>query len=266
MDEMTVIRKVVSGITINTDTAHCFHTDVKVITEQINGLLKHRNIVQGLFTNQEGQYFLAFWNKPNWDTESLSYHYIDDVQLIDVEHARQWLRNYCPEKLDSFMASMADADNPASMQTLTLRLSTELRNHLSFCAKVADQSLNKLCLNLIYVGMSANQSRSLVSPPQPHRINMPNGKPAIDKFEKAMKFEDPDEQALAQHAETLFSLHRFNFPAFLPYVLHTLYKLVHINKDQSHVLCFVTWLTEFHRVTYEDSLEYHRRNPMQSDV
>ena len=260
MDETSPIRKVIAGASINTETAHCFHSLMKVVTELVDGQLKHRHIVQGLYQNPEGRYFLAFWNKLNWNDEILGYDFVDDAILIEPEQAKQWMSNYCYEKLAAFVTSMDKPDKPASTQTLTLRMNTELRNHLTFIAKVADQSLNKICLNLISAGMSMSAARPQVSPPRPYLIVMPDGKQVVDELEKALKFDDPDEQALAGYAESLFGICRFDYPSFLPFVLRTFYSLLCINKNESHALCFAKWLTDFYRVTYDDSLEYNKRN------
>lgn len=262
MDEFTPIRKVIAGVTINTDTAHSFHLDVKVVSEQTGGQVNHRRIIQGLYQTPDGKYFLAFWNKPNWDNETLSYDFVDDALVVEPEQAKQWMRNYCPDKLDSFIASMGENDKPASMQTLTLRLTTELRNQLTFAAKISDQSLNKVCLNLITAGMSMGNTRGLVAPPQPQYITMPDDRPALDQFGKALKFDNPDEQALAGYAESLYDLWNFNYPGLLPFALHTLYRLIHIVRNKDYVLCFAKWLSQFHRTTYDDAQEYQRRTQL----
>jgi hypothetical protein len=254
MDETAPIRKVISGKSINTETDHCFHSVIKVMSEQVDGQLQHRYIVQSLYQNSEGGYFLAFWNKLNWNDESLSYDFVDDAILIEPEQAKQWMRSYCPENLESFVADMDKACKPASMQTLTLRMRTELRDYLASAAKSHGQSLNKICLELINTGMSANRARPSLFSPQPYYITMPDGKPAVDEFEKALKFDDPSEQELAGYAESLYGFYRFEYPFFLPFALKTLYILIHADKNESHALCFANWLSRFHRVSFSDNL------------
>jgi hypothetical protein len=257
MDEIEPIRKIIKGVSINTETAHCFHSLTKVLTEQVDKQVKHIYIVQGIYKSLEGRYFLAFWNRPIWNDESLSYDCVSDAILIDPEQARQWMSRYCPEKLQSFLVS---TDKSANTQTtVSIRMSTALRDHIAFMA--GDHSLNKICLKLINAGMSMNYASLDLSRPPPYLITMPKGMPAIDEFERALKFDDPDEQALAGYAELLYSLSRLDYPGFLPFVLKTLYRLIHINKNESHALCFVEWLSSFYRVGYNDSLEYNKRHP-----
>lgn len=261
MDELNSIRKIIDGVTINTDTAHNFHLDVKLVSEQVGNHVNHRRMVQGLYQAPDGNYFLAFWNKPNWNNETLSYEFINDATTVAPEQAQQWIRNYCPEKFSGLIASMEGNDKSASMQTLTLRLTTELKNHFTFLAKISDQSINKICLNFINTGMSIGNTRALVSLPPPQDITMPpDGRPALDQFGKALKFVDPDEQALAGYAESLYDIYNFNYPGFLPFALHTLYRLLRIVKREDHALCFSNWLSRFHRATYDDAMEYNRRN------
>ena len=260
MDELNSIRKVIDGVAINTDTAHNFHLDIKLVSEQVGGHVNHRRMVQGLYQAPDGKYFLAFWNKPNWDSETLSYEFINDAIMVEPEQAQQWVRNYCPEKLGGLIASMEGNDKSASMQTLTLRLTTELKNHFTFLSKISDQSINKICLNFINVGMSMGSIRGCVAPPEPQYITMPDGRPVLDQFRKALKFDNPDEQALAGYAESLYDILNFNYPNFLPFALHTLYRLFHIVKIEEHALCFSKWLSLFHRATFEDAMESSRRN------
>lgn len=263
MDETaTPIRKVFDDISINTDIAHCFHSVIKIVSEHDDGQVKHRRMIQGLYQNPDGHFFLAFWNKMNWNDKSFNYDFVDDANLIDPDQATQWMMNYCPDKLESFMASMKQADKSPSTVSVTIRMPTELRDHLALVAKIVNnQSLNKICINLINAGMSMSNTRGSVSRPQPYRITMPNGQFAVDEHEHALEFDDPDEQALAGYAETLFTLYNFDYPSMFPFVLKTLYRLIHINLNEQHLRCFVNWLCEFYRVTYDDSLEYQKRNP-----
>ena len=257
------IRKEVEGIKLNTEISHCLHSAVKVITDHVDGRLEHRHIIQSLYKSPDNHYFLAFWNMPRWDSETLSYAYGNDVSLITPEQAKQWMRTYCPDELENFVTSMDKADKTSSTQTVSLRMSTELRNHLARAESLGGQSLNKVCINLIEAGLSMASSRSFVClPSQFDVMMMPDRKtPAVDKFEKALKFENPDEQELAGYSETLCYLYRFDYPSFLPFVLRTFYRLMRINKNISHTQCFAEWITAFYRVTYQDGLEYARKNP-----
>ena len=256
MNELDSIRKVVSGVSVNTDTAHCFHIDVRMFSEHVNGELQHRRIAQGLYQTPDGTYFLAHWNQPIWNDETLSYDFNDDVLIVEPNRAKQWIETYCPEN----MALIGEDTKPASMQTLTLRLTTELRNRLAFSAKISDQSINKVCLNLISAGMSVNAARRSASEPKTEHITMLDGRPVLDQFGKALRFEDQDEQNLAKCAESLYYLWVFDYPSLLPFVFHTFYRLKHIIRNDTHVLCFAQWLASFHRPTWNDSQDYNQRH------
>lgn len=257
------IRKDVEGLKLNTEISHCFHSAVKVITDNVNGDLEHRNIIQSLYKSPDNHYFLAFWNMPRWDSETLSYAYSNDAALITPEQAKQWMRTYCPAELENFVAFMDKADKTPSTQTVSLRMSSELRSILGQGESFGGQSLNKVCINLIETGLSTVNSRHfLCMPSQFDVMMMPDGEtPAVDKFGKGLKFENPAEQELSGYAETLLYVYRFNYPGFLPFIVRTLYRLMRINKNPLHAECFAQWITYFYRVTYQDGLEYARKNP-----
>src|SRR5690606_27649952 len=100
-DELTPIRKVIDGIHINTDTAHCIHTNVKMVSEWVDGKTLHWYIHHGLYQVQgSNHYFFAFWNKPQWNEKSLQFEYVNDANLIDVSQAKQWVLANCPDKFD----------------------------------------------------------------------------------------------------------------------------------------------------------------------
>lgn len=258
MEKTEPIRKVVSGVNLNTDTAHCFKLVRKIFTEHLDGEFRdvhHLFMIQGLYRASEGQYFLALWNQPQWNSDALSYDFVDEAILIEPEKAKLWVQRNCPEKLEDFLSSMNTTSQVSSMQTVSLRMHTGLRDHLAFAAKLgnSNKSLSKHCVDLIEAGMSLAGSRSSLSPPNPSLITMPDGTHALDGFEKALKFDDSDEQALAGYAEALYALVRFNYAWFLPFVLKTLYTLLHKTKNDKHALCFANWLTAFYRPSFSDA-------------
>lgn len=263
MNEHPPIRKDVAGVKLNTEASHRIHWIRKVISEQVEGQVEHRHIVQALYKSPDNHYFLAFWNTPRWNSQTLKDDYVDDVHLIEPTQAKQWMRTYCPAELENFARTMDKADTTPTTQTLTLRMSTELRHRLSVADSLDGQSLNKACMNLIEAGLSMSNSRSSVCLPSHFNVMMmPDGiTPAIDEFEKALKFENPDEQELAGYSESLYNIYRFNYPGFLPFVLRTFYRLFHINKNPVHAQCFAEWVTAFYRPSYDDGLEYARKNP-----
>ncbi|MDC6126777.1 hypothetical protein PPH41_01975 [Burkholderia gladioli] len=262
-DERMPIRKVIDGVNLNTDTAHCFHTNMKVVSELVDDQVVHRRIHQGLYQVQgNARYFLAFWNKPQWNDEALQFQYVDDAMLIDVEQAKQWMLTYCPEKLDAFVKDLGKTDRAPSSAAVNLRMPMELRNHLMQTAELTGNSLNKICLNLLNAGMAYAHVKTTVSLPASFiRLEMPNGEPALDEVEHARQFEDEDDQALANYAETLYALYRQDFPRFLPVALHILYRLLHINRDAKRAICFAIWLSHFHRVSWQDSQDSRQRRP-----
>lgn len=261
MDELTPIRKVIDGVNINTDTAHRFHEDVKVVSELVEDMVVHRRIHQCLYQTQgNGRYFLAFWNKPLWNDDALQFVYINDASLIDVEQAKQWMLTNCPEKLDDFVKNLDNTDKAPSSVAVNLRMPMALRNHLMQTAELTGNSLNKICLNLMNMGMSyAHRKRAISLPASFIRLEMPNGEPALDEFEHARQFKDEDDQALANYAENLYSLYKQDFPRLFPVALHILYRLFHINRDSKRAICFAIWLSHFHRVSWQDSQDISQR-------
>lgn len=253
VEENNVIRRIIANTHINTDTAYCFHKIINLVSEVSSGSLVHRKIVQGMYQNADGQYFIAFWNKPNWNEETLGYDYIDDVVLITQEQAKQWVMNYCPEKFSMSSKIWERDGNPANMQTVTIRMTIELRNHLKFLSKISDQSVNKICIDLMTDGMSLRSSRTNAPIPSTHLINMPDGKLALDSFEKALRFEEPEDQKLANYAEALYGVWRFNYPQVFVFVARTLYKIIHVEKNKEHALCFAEWVSKFYRSGYHDN-------------
>ena len=151
MFDLEPMRKIINGVTINTETAYCFHQDIKIIAEQVNGQLENTHIIQSLYQAPDGQYFLAFWNKPEYDVTILGYRYTDEVVIIDSDKAKNWLLNRQPDLHDKFIASL---DKSLGIpDTLTLRIPIDLRNHLLTIAQRENKSLNSLCLHYINSGL-----------------------------------------------------------------------------------------------------------------
>lgn len=266
MEEISPIRKNVAETYINTDTAYCFHTIVNLVSTYDNGILKHYKIVQGLYQNIDGQHFIAFWNKPVWNEELLGYEYVDDCILITQSQAKQWVMNYCPEKLNIANKIWEQDEKPASIQPVTIRVNLELRNHLKFLAKISNQSVNKICMDLISNGISVGSARSSVPIPPVHYITMPNGKVALDSFERALTFETKEEQQLANYAEKLYRLWRFSYPELFVFIAQTFYNLMQIEKNQEHAICFAEWISKFHRGSYYENIKNHSKENNQAGI
>ncbi|KVW05818.1 hypothetical protein WK91_34585 [Burkholderia cepacia] len=249
MDDTAPIRKVLDGISVNTDTAHCIHNTAAVVSEQIAvGQVKHRYIVQGLYQTPEGHFFLAFWNKMAWNEEILRYDFVNEAMLVQPEQAIQWVRSHCPEKLDGFIENIESREKSASTTTVTLRMTTELRESLALRAKITDQSINKICLNLMAAGQSLSDARRRVFLPMSFDpLRMPDGQLALNELERARSFSNPEEQELAGYAEALYGFYRLNFPQLLPFIVATFYKLTQTEGSDEYVLCFARWLAKFHR-------------------
>lgn len=252
-EENNTIRRIIKNIHINTDTAYCFHKTINLVSELSSGSLAHRKMVQGLYQNADGHYFIAFWNKPTWNAETLGYDYIDDVVFITQEQAKQWVMNYCPGKFSMDNKIWEQDKNPASMQTVSIRMTTELRNHLKFLSKVSGQSVNKLCIDLMDDGMSVRSTRASVPLPPTNLITMPDGRVVLDSFEKALQFDVPEDQKLANYAEALYGVWRFHYPLLFVFVARTLYKIITVEKNKEHALCFSEWVSKFYRSGHYDN-------------
>lgn len=261
MDERPPIRKIKDGISLNTETAYLFHAVSTLETEQVESNLQHRLIVQALYLSRDGHFFVAFWNLPRWDPETLGLVYEDDARVVDATQARQWVSRYCPTKVSDLVKALEAAELPESYVNVTVRMDTGLRNHLAYQASMSQRSISKICLLLMEAGMTATEARKRVSRPAPYYMTMVDGGPAVDEFERACVFEDPDDQALAGYAEQLFGFYRFNFPGLLPFAAETLHRLIHIVRDEPRALCFARWLALFYRTSYDDVVEQSRRNP-----
>lgn len=256
--DLQAIRKTIGDATLNTATDRCFHIDWKTLTERSGAELAHRRIGQGLFLNPKGKLYLAFWGKPLWNEASLRFEYVEDASLLQPEEAVRWTRTYCPDRVSQLEDALS-AEKFVTTQSVTLRMTTELRDYLTLSG---EGSLNKNCIAFIASGISMMHAKSNLSVPSSlTALVMPDGQFALDEFEKARKFDDPDEQALAESAATLYALFRSNYPQFLPYALHQLYRLLGIQKNIEYALCFARWLSAFHRATFEDAREHSRRNP-----
>ncbi|WP_321871957.1 hypothetical protein [Paraburkholderia tropica] len=261
-DDLATIRRIIDGLTINTDTAHRFHIDAKVVSELVDGNVVHRRMCQGLYqVLPDGPYFLAFWNKPYWDEATLRFTFSDDLCVIDAEQAKQWMRTYCPAQFDKFVNDMGKPDKAPSVVAINLRIPVELRAHLTTSAELTNNSFNKICLNLIYAGMSVTTRPRPGTPASYVTLRLPSGEPAVDQFERAMTFEDGRDQELANCAEQLYWLARNDEPKFLGFVLWTLYRLFHVERDDKRATCFALWLTHFHRAGPEVGEEFRRRRP-----
>ncbi|WP_233799699.1 hypothetical protein [Paraburkholderia sp. HP33-1] len=257
--EFAPIRKVIDGISINTDTAHHFHTDTKVVSELVDRTVVHRYMAQGLYqVLPDGPYFLAFWNRLQWDSGAMKFTYVDDASLIDVEQAKQWIRGYCPQRYDEFVQNMGQAGKAPSAVAVNLRMPSDLRAHLMMRADVTGSSFNKICMNMITAGLNHFQ---LFAPSSFVTLTMPSGVPALNELQRANSFNDADDQALANDAEQLYGFCRLNQNQFLPFALSALYRHFMTNRDEKRGVCFALWLAQFHRPSWQDQQEFRQRRP-----
>ncbi|WPH20792.1 hypothetical protein [Variovorax paradoxus] len=256
--DLPAIRKTIGDAVLNTATDQYFHSDWKTLTERSGAELSHHRIGQGLFLNPKGKLYLAFWGKPLWNEASLRFEYVEDASLLEPEDAIRWMRSYCPDRIVQLESALS-AEKFVTTQSVTLRMNTELRDYL---ALAGEGSLNKNCISFIASGIATMHAKSNLSLPSSlTALVMPDGEFALDELERARKFADPDEQALAESAATLYALFRWDYPQFLPYALHQLYRLLGIQKNPEYALCFARWLSSFHRATFEDAKEHSLRNP-----
>jgi hypothetical protein len=253
MQELPPIRKIIDGVGLNTDSAYCFFSIINVVSGlDSNNQLKHRQVVQSLYQNSsDNRYFLAYWNKMQWNESLWSYDFVNDISLLEPEQAKQWMLAFCKDKkqFNIFMESMKQPDKPASMTTISVRMPTELRDHLAFVSGLGNQSINKICMRLIETGLAMNEAKHRICHPTIFFMTMLDGCPVVDEFEKALKFEDPEEQALAEYAETLLSLYRYDYPNFLPFVARTFHIILFFHKkNRTHTICFAYWLSCLYRL------------------
>lgn len=157
MTELEPIRKIIDGTTFNTETAYCFHEDKKMMAAIVDGRLENIPIVQKLYQTPDGQYFLAFWNKPDYDYTILEYVYRNYTEVINNDQAKEWILKHSPNLIDKFTESLVKS--PAILETLTLRLPIDLRNHLIMRAKRENKSLNTLCIGYINLALLMRDQR-----------------------------------------------------------------------------------------------------------
>ena len=263
--ELTPIRKIIDRVTLNTDTAHCHGIVQSVVTDIVNGQPDHRYLRQGLYqVLPDGPYFLAFWNKPQWDDATLKLAYVEDLRVITIDQAKQWMQTHCPAAYNAFEEAMGKGGKTASAVPVNLRMPAHMRATLmgQMGPDGEKSSFNKLCINYIQLGLDYARARYTVyAPPSYDRPLMPNGQPAVDEHERANTFEDPDDQALAKYVESLYAFHRHNPAYFLPFALDTLHRLFKTNRDVKRGTCFALWLAAFHRYTPKDGDEARKRRP-----
>ncbi|UZF34530.1 hypothetical protein [Ralstonia pseudosolanacearum] len=260
--ELTPIRKVIDGVTLNTETAHIHGMDQKVVTEYVNGESVHRYVRQGLYqVLPDGPYFLTFWNRPQWDDATLKLAYVEDLRVITTDQAKQWMQTHCPAQYQAFEEAMGKGGETASAVPVNLRMPAYMRATLMGLAGEKG-SFNKLCINYIQLGLDYARARQTVYAPSSYdKPMMPNGQPALDDLERANTFEDPNDQALAKYMEDLYAFHRHNPAYFLPFALNTLHRLFKIQRDVKRGTCFALCLAAFHRYTPSDAEEVRQRRP-----
>ena len=260
MQELPSIKKVIAGSSVNTDTSSCFHLETRLVTEKEGEEIKQRAVTQGLYQAPDGQYFVAFWNKMVWDDETMGYDFIEEISLITPEKAMRWIGKNCPDKLQELMESMDKKDKSTSLQTVSIRMSQGLRERIDWMAQGSNRSISKVCVDLINRAIELGYRPTTLSAPNQQgmcRMYMPDEKgPALDEFGTALSFDDPEDQELAGHAETLLLTFNLDYQKFLPFAIRILYRLMHVKKNEKQTTCFVNWLTLFYRVSQGENAGY----------
>lgn len=248
---LPTIRKLIAGVTYNTETGTCWHLHETRFTEAgPNGPLHHR-VAQGLYeVREQGHFFLAFWNRPSFNPATLVLELVDDVQPVLPGQASAWLeRVNAPAnvRVEFEQASSSGELTRENSRGITVRMPADLYEHFAALGNAAG-SLNNAFVNGLEAGRSVGYAVVDMWRPPHGTLKFDDGDQALDEFGCARPFADPRKQALAQHAEQLYALFGTNRLMMFPYVLRTLNDL-HLG-DPANAAVFARWFAAFYRATY----------------
>jgi hypothetical protein len=214
---------------------------------------------QGLFKTKEGEFFLACWNLPTWNKNSVRFDLVDQIQPLNGSQAFTWFHQNAPSEV--FAEKLALLDEPVGdvRAALTIRMPARIRDYIESIAAVTGHSVNKVCTGMLETAMGLRVLP--VYRPALNELVLADGEPCLDEFGLAKDFTDPRKKNLALIAEGLVELSTSGRSAGLfDYAISALNRLIAIEDDVEGAVMVARWLAKFHRWTHEDSTAYLRKN------
>lgn len=246
------IKAMFDGVWLNTSNDKEVHA-VEQEYFDANASPRPVTMTQALYRTAEDKFFLAFWNRLVWDKVELRNKFVDTAELINSQQAQHWLEQHGAAHK---VAEMDARPDEGPTRAITVRLPEALLQRIELSAKAGRVSVNKVSSNLLLWAMSMQDREPLYAPPTWTRLCMPDGRPAHDEHGRANSFEAKDLQKLADCGTILLQLAKQGrHDKIWSFVVRTLNRLIFIDKNQTHVLCFAQWVSMCRRGTLQDIRE-----------